>query len=559
MTESIATIVRLRWALTFAAMRKSVAQTVGYVITAVIAVSVVIGAAIAGWMAGLLPIGGDAAFLGSFNAAVVFVGSVLVLMIILFQLLYLGQGSTLTPGKFALYGIPDRTLSLGLLLAGLSGMPAIVGVLGMMLWALAYRGLGSAAVIGQIIAAPLFVVVAMSLSKLVVAAVSSLVRSARGKNLFYAIVVLAVILFSQVSGALTARTAIDGSVQTVSVRVESLLVVSDVVSWTPFGAAFQLPFDAFRGDWGPFAARVLILVATVVLCFMGSTACLRHDRLTAGMSAGQSARASAKASAKGLGAFGRMADSPSGAIAARLFTYLKRDARQTMLFGMPILFVVLMGFQSHGVTPVIWMGLAMGSWFMFLGEGNGLAYDGRGYTMEVIAGVSGFTDRKGRVHLLATLATAYILTLALGIFVFTGDWRDGDLVSLDLALVCMALGLSYASLGLAEVLSVVLMYPVPPIDKPFSTPQGRAVAQGFFPFMQLLGTPLTFLPTGLLAIVMGISGTFEASPIWSVRLLGLIALANGVGILALGTWLGGKLLDVRSLSVLKTLNGFASL
>ena len=31
-------------------------------------------------------------------------------------------------------------------------------------------------------------------------------------------------------------------------------------------------------------------------------------------------------------------------------------------------------------------------------ESNGLAYDGRGFTMEVIAGVRGRTDRIGRVR-----------------------------------------------------------------------------------------------------------------------------------------------------------------
>jgi len=38
-----------------------------------------------------------------------------------------------------------------------------------------------------------------------------------------------------------------------------------------------------------------------------------------------------------------------------------------------------------------------------------------------------------------------------------------------------------------------------------------------------------------------------------------VALANGIGILALGTWLGGKLMDARMLSIVAALDSFASL
>ena len=47
---------------------------------------------------------------------------------------------------------------------------------------------------------------------------------------------------------------------------------------------------------------------------------------------------------------------------------------------------------------------------------------------------------------------------------------------------------------MAEVTSCVLMYPVASMDKPFSAPQGRAMAQGFFPFVYVLGSLLLMLP-----------------------------------------------------------------
>ena len=65
----------------------------------------------------------------------------------------LGEGSTMSPRKFALYGIADRNLQFGLLLSGLSGIPALTGVASLMLWTLAYRHMGPAVIISSLLAA----------------------------------------------------------------------------------------------------------------------------------------------------------------------------------------------------------------------------------------------------------------------------------------------------------------------------------------------------------------------------------------------------------------------
>ena len=104
-------------------------------------------------------------------------------------------------------------------------------------------------------------------------------------------------------------------------------------------------------------------------------------------------------------------------------------------------------------------------------------------------------------------------------------------------------------------LAYLKMYPVASMDKPFSAPQGRAMAQGFFPFVYMLGSLLLMLPTGIVALVMLLTGA--EGGIWLAIIP--VALANGIGILALGTWLGGKLMDARMLSIVATLDSFASL
>ena len=53
-------------------------------------------------------------------------------------------------------------------------------------------------------------------------------------------------------------------------------------------------------------------------------------------------------------------------------------------------------------------------------ESNGLAYDGRGFTMEVIAGVRGRTDRIGRVRVYVGIMVVYMVLLYLAGIVLVG-------------------------------------------------------------------------------------------------------------------------------------------
>ena len=561
---AVMTIVRLRWALTLAAVRKSSGQLVGCLIGLISAVGAVCGVAYAGWLLGQGPdavpqgllalIGPEGAGLSAavayaevFRVAVILSGAFLTLVVLIMQVVYLGQGSALSPHKFTLYGIPDRQLSLGLLIAGLTGVPSLTGVLCVALWALAYRWMGVVPVLVGVASSPLAIVVIMSLSKLAIAASTSLVCSNRGRNAFYAVAVIVCVVIFQVPNLLVNSG--------MGIDFGALGVAADVLGWTPLSAPFCLPFDAAAGEWLAFVGHCAVCAATVALCFMGTTWCLRHDRLTEGASRGGRRT-------MGLGLFGWVPDSPSGAVSARFASYLRRDPRQGMLFAMPIIFVALMMLQARGLAIMPWAGLTMGVWFMTMGEANGLAYDGRGYAMEVIAGVPGAADRLGRVRTLVVLIVGYVVALAVIIAAVTVRWTpqmdDAPLMPMPLLAAGFtggALGLGFAGIGLAEVLSVLLMYPVPSIDRPFSTPQGRAVAQVFFPLVQAFGIVVLMLPTVVAGVLIGV---LAPSPAW-LWLLGPIALANGAAVLALGTWLGGKLLDARSLNVLATLDQFASL
>ncbi len=109
------------------------------------------------------------------------VGATMTIFIGFIQLMMLGEGSTMNPRKFAIYGIADRNLQFGLLLSGLSGIPSLTGVASLMLWTLAYRHMGPAVIISSLLAAVLAVITMMSISKLVIALSTTLVTSNAAK------------------------------------------------------------------------------------------------------------------------------------------------------------------------------------------------------------------------------------------------------------------------------------------------------------------------------------------------------------------------------------------
>lgn len=549
MTSTISTIIKLRWTLTWATLRKSVWQTVGYCFSLLLAVGMVVAAALVGWNMGSwsyadgsvygMPVNRWLTLLGGL---VVVGGSFATLIVCLVQIMFIGEGSTLNARRFALYGIPDRELQSGLLAAGLSGTPAISGLLALLLWSCAYRPLGAGVMVVALISAPLTIVTMISLSKMLIALVTNLVRSQRAKNLFYVITILVVVIVGQIPNILFRSGGASGF------DADAYVGAASVLSWTPLGAGFQLPFDAAGGAWWAALLRVAILAATWVVCFMVGTWCLRRERLMVGT--GGSAGV-----AKGVGAFRWVADSRSGAISARLITYLKHDPRQSVMLLMPIIFVVLFVLQARGESAVMWQSLIWSGWFLNTGASNGLAYDGRGFAMQVISGVSGRDDRLSRARVFGIMEVAYMLVLGLVLFVVSGDWRTFAGIVQGWVFTALGIAMALVSLGVAQFTSCTLMYPVASLDKPFSSPQGRAMAQGFIPFLYMLGSLVLAVPTGVLAVILAVTNALPQF-LW---VLGVVGLINGLAVLVLGTLVGGRIMDRRLLKIVHTLDNFAAL
>lgn len=531
------TLVRLRWALTNAALKTSPWQIVAYVLAYLLAAGTVVGTGVLAFAVGhgmahdvwpylpvIMPLAGTAG----------------ILFVALLQAMFIGENSTMSMDKFAPYGIPDRTLQLGLLLAGLTGIPAITALVSFMLWAMAYRGFGAAAVASQLVAAPLIVLTAMCVSKALLAVADIITDSQAGKNIFYVVVIMLFVALAQMPNILM--------INEVSVEATSLIPVARVFGWLPLGAPFMLPFDAANGQWLFWVLHVLCALALCAVCFLVSQWCLHWQRT-------HSSDAVRAKAAKGLGLFSRMPDSPSGAISARLGSLLRRDARQSMMYIMPLFFVVIFALENKDIGSwFVWMGVLLGGMFMSLTESNGLAYDGQGFVMEVIAGTRAIDDRTGRVRIYLIIDTVYIALLSVITFIITGDWSSPSGLAGAFTFIAASWGWAVASLGVAEMFNCSVLYPVPSMAKPFTNPQGRGAAQAFLPFLYMLASLASILPTAIVAIVIFATGNGAAYP-WIIP----VALANGIVFLCLGTWLGAKLLRTRMLKVVQTLDSFAAL
>src|SRR5215207_2726485 len=373
---------------------------------------------------------------------------------IVFPLIF-GVDDTMDPRRFALFGIPDRTMAFGLGLAAMIGVPAFVLAIVLtgtiVTWS---RGFGET--VFAILGAALAFATCLLLARVATGVASLLLATRRAREVAG---VLGVLLIVMIAPVLVALASIDWA----SSGVRAIGAIGGALSWTPLGAAFAFPGDAAAGAWGAALLKLLIAAGTVWLVWRGWQALVARMLVTPGR------EASAK-SYRGLGWFDRMPHGATGAVAARSLTYWFRDARYWVSFIMvpivPVFVVVplaLAGVPSLYVAliPVPLMCLLLG-WSLH----NDTAFDSTAVWSHIASGVRGAADRAGR---LVPVLVAGILVIGLGsavtVFVID-DWR------LLPSLLGVSTALLLGGLGVGSIISARFPYPaVRPGDSPFQAPQ----------------------------------------------------------------------------------------
>ncbi len=437
--------------------------------------------------------------------------------------LVFGVDDTMDPRRFALFGLPDRTLAIGLAVAAMIGIPAfalaIVLAGTVVTWS---RGVGETVI--ALLSAALAFATCVLLARVATGLASGLLATRRARDVSGVLGVLLIVLLSPVIVVLA-------TVDWANSGLRVLESLAGVLGWTPLGAAFAAPGDAAAGDWGIAILKFVLAALTLWAIW------LAWQALVVKLLVMPSREASAK-SYRGLGWFDRMPHGATGAVAARSLTYWVRDPRYWVSIItvpiVPVIVVVALGIAGIPLTyaaliPVPLICLLLG-WSLH----NDTAFDSTAVWQHVASGVRGTADRAGR---LVPVLIAGVLVIGLGsaVTVFLlDDWR------LLPSVVGVSTALLLGGLGIGSITSARFPYPaVKPGDSPFQQPQSTGTVTALVQSITMFGSLLVAAP----AIAFAGLGLF-GDPVWHVA-----AFAAGVGFgvaaLAFGIAVGGRMFDRR--------------
>ncbi|MFP1700188.1 hypothetical protein ACLD5Z_03520 [Gardnerella piotii] len=545
----IFTMVRLRWALTFSVMRKSIWQKIGFGISIVFGLAIICALGFAGWEAGKYLNPGmlaDTKNWQDFQLIPIMVVSIVSIFTLFINLFMLGSDTTLKSRSFALYGIPYVKQQAGMLLGSLFGAISISCTIALALWSLAYRNFGIVPVLVSVIAAPLYVATIVSLSKMLIELLDTILINKRSRNIFYFVIFVAYMLF----------------VASMNTHSPSQIVISlgtsfcAVSAFTPLSAAMALPLDAINGNWLALVIRFLICVVTIAACFAISVFCAKLEpKLLRG-------EQKTVVKTKGIGFFAAVPDNVVGAIIARIVSVMRRDMRQLFLLIAPLFMLVVAGgtsFNAKGFGSIA-QDIGVSGWMIYAATlmgmvvGNNIAYDGIAFTMHAIIGVKGLHDRLAHAIVWSVICAVYFAILGIGVYAFlffvANVHQNMNAVMFQ---TLSPIGVAFAAIGIGLISSCIAMYPVASIEKPFSRPQGSAGGRSFAAIGFSLLSVVCMIPSIAAVIAFVVINT---NLLWIACILFVV---NGFVVLAVGVIIGGKVMDKRMIRIVENLRRFTSI
>ncbi|MGF0116067.1 hypothetical protein ACQFYA_07015 [Promicromonospora sp. Marseille-Q5078] len=530
----VAQLVRLKLTLLANTFRRSVWQTIGLVVGSLYGLFVLV-LAVAGAVAGGTA---DAAVTGQ---VITVVGALVVLAWWVVPVFAFGVDATLDPRRFVTFAMPRRTLLAGLALGGLVSVPAAVTTLAALGVSFAWwrePAALAAALVGGVLATALCVVG----SRATTTALAPLLDSRRYREVLTIVAVVPLLLVGPAFGWLADGVEVTVGGSGADALGAAVAPLAQVAGWTPLGAPWALASAVHDGAWGLLAARLAISLGTLALAWAVWDRTLARELVTP-------RGGSAAAEAKGLGWFGRLPATPTGAVAARTATYWLRDPRYAASIAMvPLLPLVLLAVgvsNGEGGAFLLVMG-PLAAWLLGFGISNDVGYDNTAFALHVATGTPGRADRWGRA--LPVLAGGLPLCLAFAL-VGCAVAQRWDALPAMLGLTAGTLG---ASVGISSAVSARLVYPVPkPGESPFKSPQGATMATMLAQMATMgiiLGVSLPTLALALPAILLP-----QAALGWAALGVGLV---TGVLVLVLGVRWGARTYDRRLPELLQRVMAF---
>lgn len=469
------------------------------------------------------------------ESSLVVIGTVLLVGWAVIPVLMFGADESVTPRKFATLGPDPRRLAPALAVAACLSVPAFFTAFVCLAAVVVWRGAGlatTAVALGSALAAFATCVLAARIST----ALATRVLAARRARELAAVVGGLALLASVPLVIALGSQGLEGA-------LEQLPAVTQVLAYTPFGAAWAAPAAAAGGSWVGAAGHLLLAWGFVGAGLLVWTA--QVDRLLV------DPPSTVGAARRRADAFLPRPDDPrptttSGAAVAvgrRALRYWVGDPRylaslaSTLL--MPLLIALLLAVVGSSAVPGAILVAPLVAGAIGWGRHNDTAFDGTAFWMHVSAGVPGVADRAGRAAALSVWAVPLCVLVGLGGAAVSGRWE------LLPAALGLALGLFGAGLGVAMVSSVVLPYPAPRVgDSPFATETG---AVGASLVAQLVATTATGILAVPVTVLFWLTATGRAEVGWAALAVGVV---GGAVTLVAGVVVGGRILDARGAQLL---------
>lgn len=446
-------------------------------------------------------------------------------------LLVTGVDQTLDPGRFALFPLRAKQLQPGLLLAGLTGMGGVATVV-LALGTVVSWSSSALLAVAALVTAVLGVLTCVLVSRWLTSAFSEALSSRRFRDVAAVMLGLIGILFG--IGAQFISRVIGQDPMQMAHRISG---IAGVLSWTPLGWAWSVPWRLSQGDWVGAVLRLVLAAALVALLWKRWEVSLDKALVSPLEQGGEATKVKASSVVDQL-----MPATVAGAIGARSLRYWRRDPRHVVMFvvmvAMPFLMVAPMLIQPEirsSMSPQALLFYPVGGVLLLtaVSVAAEINYDGPALWMSITAGVTGRDDRLGRM--LALLVLEVPMALVIGV-VFLMISKQGQLAP---SLFGATLGALLASSAVGCVVGAIWQYPVPP---PGANAFARSSGGGM---------------TGLLSSLVNMGGSLVVSAPFLVTAvmarwtpwLGWLSLALALVLGPLLLWggivLGGRILDRR--------------
>ena len=548
----VATLLSLKFHLVVADMKRSVARLVVWILSALF-VLFYVGLALVGLGLASLGIKGNESFA---SVITILAGSTVVMGWALLPLIFYGADQTLDPARFTLFPLTGRKLAIGLLLAGVIGLPGLATLLMSLGTSLPWSGSAPVFLLGLLGGFLGFIVTQIG-CRVVSTALSGVLSTRKAKDMTGLISLIAILLLSMSSYALSLGMAFLSSGNDIGRAMLIAKTASAVLAWTPLGSAWAIVGAAGQGQWLFALAYLVLTLVYVVLGVMLYARVLDRALVTPAQATSSTAVGRGDLIAKVAGWAGaRGGMVPVAAIAARALRYWRRDPRYMgqipAILLMPFMFGVLSWSSvnySDASADMAQMAtyaeamLAFGLVFAALMAGYCLSYDvandSTAWWIHLASGVKGWQDRLGRILGQMVWALPLLITLGVAVPVL----RPGG--SGIAATIGSMLTAYFCGLSLASIFSALVIYPVPlPGESPLKMRTGMMGSQILSQFGSLFAAVLLAAPVSISAFMV------SESQGWLILLVGLIW---GTIVLVAGVIIGGKILDARGPAVLATL------